>query len=90
MSRDGVSSPDPRFDLAARTIDAIQVDTSDTASADVASKILETLRDPFGAGLNPTGNSGVRVWKKQEKKNKPLETIPDGAQHTTSGNRNNE
>lgn len=78
LSRDGVLSPDPRFDLAARAMEAIQIDTSDTASADVASSMLETLRDPVGAGLNPTGKSGVRVWKKQEEQNKPLETIPGG------------
>jgi hypothetical protein len=46
-------------------MDVIQIDTSDMTSADVASRILKTVRDPMGAGLDPLSNQGVREWKRQ-------------------------
>jgi cytidylate kinase len=79
VERDGITSPDPRFDIAARARDAIQIDTSDMTQADVAARILSLVRDPAGAGLTPVSNRGVREWKKQESQNHPMQATPNGA-----------
>ena len=70
LLRDGESSPDPRFDISARTMDAIQIDTSDMTAADVAAQILTVVRDPAGAGLTSVNDNEVRTWYQHRSQNK--------------------
>ena len=76
VQRDGITSPDPRFDIAARARDAIQIDTSNMTSADVAARILTIVRDPAGAGLTTVSNHGVRRWQKQQLQNHSMQATP--------------
>ena len=62
QERDNVTSPDPRFSVAALAQDAIQIDTTALTPVDVAAKILSIVRDPASANLMPVVTDGIREW----------------------------
>ncbi len=66
QERDNVTSPDPRFSVAALAQDAIQIDTTALTPVDVAAKILSIVRDPASANLMPVVTDGIREWREHK------------------------
>ena len=64
--RDGVVSPEVRFEEAARAQDVIHIDTTGLSSDAVAEIVLRMVNDPKGAGLVPAPRGGIREWKRPQ------------------------
>ncbi len=66
QKRDNVTSPDPRFSIAALAQDAIQINTTALTPVDVATKILSIVRDPARANFLPVVTDGIRQWREHK------------------------
>lgn len=63
LKRDGEPSPGWYFVKEAENRDAVHIDTTNLTPQEAASKILDIVRNPAGAGLVLVNKDNVREWK---------------------------
>lgn len=61
--RDNDMSPDPQFMCAAKSQDAVKIDTTHMTPREVAQKMLQIIDDPSGDGLVEVSHGKWREWK---------------------------
>ena len=64
--RDNIATPESRFIHAAKTQDAIHMDTTNMTPSEVTQTILSVVRDPNEAGLVAVSHGRRREWKQKK------------------------